>query len=217
MSGACLASLARLSLIKKMTDRITESQFIISGGAVTDLPISELPEVAFIGRSNAGKSTLLNRLTGRRGLAKTSSKPGKTQTVNLFKIDTKLAGDKRASFHCVDLPGYGYAKLSKKQRFSMTNLVIDYFEQRDSLDLVFLLSDAKRKLNDEDVELYQFIRECDRSVNVVLTKIDKLNQKERNKSIKTNAAILGLERGDLYLAGSNRSTDPILDRIEVLL
>ena len=206
-----------MSLLKKMTDRITQSQFIISGGAVTDLPISDLPEVAFIGRSNAGKSTLLNRLTGRRGLAKTSSKPGKTQTVNLFKINTKVAGEKLVSFHCVDLPGYGYAKLSKKQRFSMTNLVIDYFEQRDSLDLVFLLSDAKRKLNDEDVELYQFIRECNRSVNVVLTKMDKLNQKERNKSIKTNAAILGLEPGDLYLAGSNRSTDPILDRIEVLL
>lgn len=115
--------------------KIETAVFRASAGALEDCPPSSLPEFAFVGRSNVGKSSLINMLTGKKGLAMTSSKPGKTQRINIFKIND--------SWHLVDLPGYGYAKLSKSKQHDFNVHVSAYLNERENLKQIFLLVDSQ--------------------------------------------------------------------------
>src|ERR1700733_4210242 len=124
-----------------------ETQFVISAARPEQFPAETLPEIAFLGRSNVGKSSLLNCLIGQKGLAFTSARPGCTQLVNFYRID--------GQFHFVDLPGYGYARVPKDIVFQWKQLIEQYLLQRQSLQLCFLILDARRGWMDKDLELKQ--------------------------------------------------------------
>lgn len=147
------------------------------------MPNDDLPEVAIVGRSNVGKSSLINALVNRRKLAFTSGTPGKTQTFNFYKINDL--------FYFVDLPGLGYAKVSKRQRETWGRLIRGYVRERAALRLVVHLIDSRHEPTDADMEVASIVREYDRSYLVLLTKIDKLNQKERAASRRRVSEKLG--------------------------
>ncbi len=143
---------------------------------VDSMPSHDRYEYAFIGRSNVGKSSLINYLTGRKSIAKTSKKPGKTQLINLFKIDH--------SWYFVDLPGYGYASISKNKRKEWKKMIYDYLEKRSNLVNCFVLLDARLDLQQIDKDFIEWLGKKGIPFSLVFTKIDalKLNQKNRNIS-----------------------------------
>ena len=155
---------------------IKTADFIISNTNVSRCPKDRLPEYAFIGRSNVGKSSLINMLTGHSKLAKTSGKPGKTQLINHFKIN----GD----WFLVDLPGYGYAKVSKKLRQGFQEFIKDYFLQREQLICTFVLIDSRLEPQKIDLEFMEFLGENAIPFCIVFTKADKLKLDQLNKNIE---------------------------------
>lgn len=150
------------------------AEFIISNTDYTKCPKPDLAEFAFIGRSNVGKSSLINMLTGKKKLAKTSSKPGKTQLINHFKIDD--------SWYLVDLPGYGYAKTSKKNRSEWQQMIADYLVYRESLQIVFVLIDSRLDPQKIDLEFIDWLGENQIPFALVFTKADKqsINKGQQN-------------------------------------
>ncbi len=152
------------------------------------LPEPSLPEVAFVGRSNVGKSSLLNRIVGRKSLARTSGQPGKTRELNFYRIDD--------SCFFVDLPGYGYARVSKAERARWKKTIGGYVTTRQPLRLILHLVDARREPTPLDKEVMLLIRESTAAYGILLTKSDKLsgNQRERHRQMAFKAAKdLGLE------------------------
>ncbi|MBL0331368.1 MAG: YihA family ribosome biogenesis GTP-binding protein [Chlorobiota bacterium] len=147
---------------------IKSTDFILSAAKPSQFPNTPLPEIAFSGRSNVGKSTLLNLLTNRKSLAKTSGTPGKTQQINFFRINNNL--------HFVDLPGYGYAKVSKTDREDWKKLIESYFNSREQLRIVMALSDIRHKTPTIDSELFLWLDSMDIPFVIVLTKSDKLSK-----------------------------------------
>ena len=139
-------------------------------------PSDRLPEVAFLGRSNVGKSSLINALTGQKGLAFTSSTPGRTQTINFYRI-----GD---AFYFVDLPGYGYARVPPRQLLEWKKLIEQYLEKRDTLKLSCVILDTRRGWMDKDLELKRWLEYHDRQYLVVATKTDKLNQSDQERGLR---------------------------------
>ena len=140
------------------------AEFVISNTDYKKCPKPDLSEIAFIGRSNVGKSSLINMLAGRKNLAKTSSRPGKTQLINHFKIDD--------SWYLVDLPGYGYAKTSKKNREAWGKMIQDYILNRENLQIVFVLIDSRIDPQRIDLEFINWLGECGVPL-VLFTKADK--------------------------------------------
>lgn len=155
---------------------VRRAEFLLSATCPEQFPKAALPEIAFLGRSNVGKSTLLNALTGQRNLAYSSSTPGRTQAVNFFRVEEK--------FLFVDLPGYGYARAPKSLRGGWGELIEGYLSQREGLELSLLLLDARRGWMESDLQLKEWLEHRQRSYMVVATKVDKLNQRERNASQK---------------------------------
>ena len=147
---------------------IKSAKFIVSNQNVKDCPKIDLPEYAFIGRSNVGKSSLINMLTNNKKLAKTSSKPGKTRLINHFLIDS--------SWYLVDLPGYGYAKASKSEKKNFQKLITDYFINRKQLISAFILVDVRHEAQKIDVEFMRWLTINKIAFSIVFTKIDKLKQ-----------------------------------------
>ncbi len=146
------------------------SDFVAGAATLDRLPELHLPEIAFAGRSNVGKSSLINALTQRRDLARTSVTPGRTQQLNFFNIDD--------AFLLVDMPGYGYAKASKKDVAIWNKLVRQYLVGRSTLKRVFVLIDSRRGVMDVDIEMMQMLDETAVSYQLVLTKCDKTKTKE---------------------------------------
>lgn len=142
-----------------------QAEFIGSFPKVEQCPDVNLPEYAFIGRSNVGKSSLVNMLTHRKKLAKTSSTPGKTQLINYFKIDE--------SWHLVDLPGYGYAKISKKHRDSLRKMIENFVIKREQLVTIFVLIDSRIPPQKPDLEFIKYLGKHERPFSIVFTKVDK--------------------------------------------
>lgn len=153
--------------------KIRNARFYKSVSALDQLPEEPLPEIVFVGRSNVGKSTLLNSLTGRKGLAKTSSTPGKTQLINYFVINDGC--------FFVDLPGYGYARVDKGRRHEWGKLLGNYIRTGDRISLVILLIDSRHPGMESDHAMMEFLEYCARPYGIVLTKFDKLRQKEKAK------------------------------------
>jgi GTP-binding protein len=156
---------------------ITSAEFFRSASAIKGLPEENLPEIVFVGRSNVGKSSLLNSLCARRGLAKTSSTPGKTRLINFFIINKNL--------FFVDLPGYGYAKVAQGERESWGRLLSDYVRYRKGISLVVLLVDSRHPGMALDLEMMEFLDYFQRPYGIVMTKFDKLSQSEKTKARRT--------------------------------
>ncbi len=161
---------------------IHNTQYLISSPAVSMCPPADRPEYAFIGRSNVGKSSLINLLTNHAGLAKVSSSPGKTQLINHFIIN----GDKtqRGGWYLVDLPGYGYAKRSISQRRQWEKMIASYFRERNNLQTVFVLIDSRISPQKIDLEFLGNLGEWNVPFNLVFTKSDKNTQAETARNVK---------------------------------
>ncbi len=151
--------------------KIVNSTFYISVSALSGLPEESFPEIVFAGRSNVGKSTLLNSLTGIKGLAKTSSTPGKTRLINYFLVNSNL--------YFVDLPGYGYAAVAHAEKALWGTLLSSYIIQRRTISLVVLLLDSRHPAMQLDRAMISFLEAHDKPYAIVLTKYDKLKQKEK--------------------------------------
>ncbi len=155
---------------------ITSATYIISSPKVENCPKPDMPEYAFIGRSNVGKSSLINMLTGQNNLAKTSNTPGKTQLINHFLINKE--------FYIVDLPGYGFAKVSQNMRAQWEKMIADYLQQRTNLVTVFVLIDSRHEPQPIDLAFLRKLGEWNIPFNVVFTKADKSSQRDAAKNVR---------------------------------
>ena len=154
---------------------IKEAVFIVSNTEIKNCPTDKKPEFAFIGRSNVGKSSLINMLTGKKGLAKTSGTPGKTQLINHFLIND--------TWYIVDLPGYGYAKASKSMRSNWEKFIADYLTKRETLINIFVLLDVRLEPQKIDLEFMNWCGEKGLPFSMVFTKIDKLSSSVLQKNL----------------------------------
>ena len=188
--------------------RIKQSEFITSAVKREQYPLDNRVEVAFVGRSNVGKSSIINSLTNRKKLAKVSGTPGKTRLVNFFLINN--------DFYLVDLPGYGYAKVSKSEKDSWGKTVETYLTDREQLKRVVLLVDSRHKPTGDDIMMNEWFKHFGYDVTVVATKSDKLTKNELKKSEKVIKETLKLGTNDkLYFFSSlnKEGADQLIDNL----
>lgn len=156
--------------------KVTSAEIIISAVRKEQYPSGNLPEFALAGRSNVGKSSFINRMIQRKSLARTSSKPGKTQTLNFYLINEML--------HFVDVPGYGFAKVSKSEREAWGNMIETYLTEREQLKAVVLIVDLRHPPTEDDILMYDFLKHYDIPCIIVATKVDKITKGKRAKHLK---------------------------------
>ncbi|MEZ4788087.1 MAG: ribosome biogenesis GTP-binding protein YihA/YsxC [Flavobacterium haoranii] len=192
--------------------KINSAEFIISNSDVKKCPNEPLPEYAFIGRSNVGKSSLINMLTGKKNLAKTSSKPGKTQLINHFKINS--------NWYLVDLPGYGYAKVSKSTKAVFQKFITEYFEQREQLVCGFVLIDIRLEAQKIDLDFINYLGESQIPFCIIFTKADKIGKVKAQQNIaayRKKLLATGWEEIPQYFVTSSLESsgrDELLDFID---
>ena len=168
---------------KNLNNFFNVNKFVGSFNSYKDIPYTEIKkECCFIGRSNVGKSSLLNAVTKTKKLAKTSKTPGRTQSINIFEINNKI--------NIIDLPGYGFAKVSKVMRINLIVLIEEYIQYRKSLDHIFLLIDAKVGIKNTDIDMMDYIDNCSKNFSLVLTKIDKISSTQREFQKKSVLSIM---------------------------
>ena len=174
-------------------------------------PKTGLPEIAMAGKSNVGKSSLINTLLRRKALARTSSQPGKTQTINVYQVENR--------FYFVDLPGYGYAKVSKTERERWAKMIDDYLHTRQTLLQVLLLVDGRHEPSANDVQMLEWIRSFGYAPVVIATKMDKMGKQQQTKALKLIRQTLNLESGQLFpfSALTKDGTEPIWEMLDKLL
>lgn len=175
-------------------------------------PEPSVPEIAFAGRSNVGKSSLLNLLTRRKNLARVSGSPGKTRTINFYRINDE--------FRIVDLPGYGYARVSKSESEKWGAMMESYLENREGLLKVIQLVDIRHKPSAQDVQMYDYLKYFDLDGIVVATKADKVSSNQRSKNILEIRKTLGMSKADKIIPVSalkKSGHEVLLDEIEKLL
>ena len=175
-------------------------------------PAADKPEIAFAGRSNVGKSSLLNLLTGRKSIARVSGSPGKTRTINFYLINDE--------FRIVDLPGYGYARVSKSESRSWGEMMESYLEKRPNLVKVIQLVDIRHKPSAQDVQMYDYLKYYGLDGVVVATKADKISNNEKQKNLKVIRETLGMSKDDIIVPVSalkRTGQDKLLDVMEELL
>lgn len=156
--------------------KVTKAEIVTSGVSDAHFPRGNTPEIALAGRSNVGKSSFINKIIGRKNLVRTSSKPGKTQTLNFYTINDL--------FYFVDVPGYGYAKVSKSEREKWGKMMEDYFETRKQLRAVVLVVDIRHKPTQEDIQMFDYITHLEIPIIVIATKLDKITKNKRAQHIK---------------------------------
>jgi len=181
-------------------------------GFKSQWPSESIEEIAFVGRSNVGKSSFINAFLGRKSLAKTSSTPGKTRTINFYNIDKK--------FRLVDLPGYGYAKVSKKEKEKWDKLINEYLHDRENLKEVFLLVDIRHEPTDLDRQMYDWIIESGFTGFIIATKYDKISKNQLQKHIKAIMNKLDVVDEGLIFAYSSENKHNlgvIHEQIEVII
>jgi GTP-binding protein len=181
--------------------KITSAEFVKSAFNKSHWTNDGLPEIAFLGRSNVGKSSLLNSLLGRKGLARTSNTPGRTQSINYFLINE--------AFYFVDLPGYGYAKVSKSMRADWGKMAEEYLSDRDELVLSIQLIDARHKPTALDLQLNDWLIANGKAVVIVATKADKLSKNELQKQTKLIAETLGGKGLIAYSSVTGKGRDEV--------
>jgi GTP-binding protein len=164
--------------------KILSAEFVISAPGPKQFPIDRKPQIAFAGRSNVGKSSLINALLHRKGLVKTSATPGKTQLINFFIIN--------GSFYFVDLPGYGYARAPQAVTDAWAPMIEGYLKNSPSLRAVVVLLDSRREPDERDARLIEWLRQCGLRPIYALTKVDKLNRQESDRALRSIRAGLGI-------------------------
>ena len=182
-------------------------------------PADDRVEIAFAGRSNVGKSSLLNYLTGRKSLARVSGSPGKTRTINFFDITAKM-GEEDICFRIVDLPGYGYAKVSKKVTGDWGEMMETFLTSRKGLKVVVQLVDSRHEPTAQDVQMYDYLRHYGLSGIVVATKSDKLKRSQLSKSLSVIRKALDLDDEDIIIPVSalkREGADRLMDVIEKIV
>ncbi|WP_337090140.1 ribosome biogenesis GTP-binding protein YihA/YsxC [Leuconostoc pseudomesenteroides] len=163
-------------------------EMVMSAVSVTQYPTDGKPEIALVGRSNVGKSSLTNTLINRKNFARTSSQPGKTQTLNFYNVEDQL--------YFVDVPGYGYAKVSKKQREAFGHMIEEYITSRKQLRGVISLVDARHDPSDDDISMYEWLHYYNIPILVVATKSDKISRSRFNKYESNIKRTLGFDEED---------------------
>lgn len=204
---------------------ITQGKYIASAVKKDQYPERRLPEVVFIGRSNVGKSSLINSLTRVRGLARVSSQPGKTQTINFFALSAKLLDKEsgaeaiRKDFYLVDLPGYGYAKTGKERRKIWKKFIDEYLLTSPQLQFVCQLIDIRHEPMASDIEMFQWLVENNIPVLIVATKADKLGKNARQKNVAAIRRALGVKELSVlpYSSVKNEGRSDLLDVIREIL
>lgn len=174
-----------------------KADILLSAVSQAQYPQDDLPEIALAGRSNVGKSSFINTLLGRKNLARTSSKPGKTQQLNFYNIDDKL--------RFVDVPGYGYAKVSKTERAKWGKMIEEYLTSRDNLRTVVSLVDMRHDPTADDIQMYEFLKYYEIPVIVVATKADKIPRGKWNKHESMIKKKLGFESSDRFIVFSSET------------
>lgn len=189
----------------------TKIEFLKSVYQKNQLPDDALPEIAFAGRSNVGKSSLINRLVNRKNLVKVSALPGKTQSLNFFLADGRL--------FLVDLPGYGYARVSKKIQDEWQKLITDYLETRETLKCVVVIIDIRHELKAADRELVTWLRDKKIPFLPVYTKTDKLSRNNQIKQAQTLDAGLNIAAGDriLFSSKTGEGRDGLLEKLDRMI
>jgi len=177
--------------------KIHSADYVISAVSAAQYPEQILPEFLFMGRSNVGKSSFINMILNRKNLARTSSKPGKTQAINFYLVNE--------AFYFVDVPGYGYAKVSKKQREQFGKMIEEYLTTRDNLKFVCLLIDFRHGPTEDDILMYNFLKYYNIKTVVIATKADKVKQKDRHKARKTIERKLEFEHSDEFIEISSET------------
>lgn len=160
-------------------------------GITSKLPVNTLPEIAFAGKSNVGKSSLINALMCRKSLARTSSQPGKTQTINYYNVNKEI--------YFVDLPGYGYAKVSKTEKEKWGKMIERYLNTSSQLKKVYLLVDIRHEPNANDKQMYDWVIESGYEPVIIATKLDKINRSQKDKHVKMLKEGLKLRKGTLVI------------------
>lgn len=185
--------------------KITSATFVAAATTPSSIPKGQRPEIAFLGRSNVGKSSLINSLLAVKGLARTSSTPGRTQSINFFLINE--------AFHFVDLPGYGYAKVAKEKRQQWGQLIEGYLAQREQLMLSILIVDARHEPSPLDIQMKSWLQHFELPFLIVATKIDKLKATERRQAWQNARQVLETERIVPYSAVTREGAPAIWDAI----
>ena len=193
---------------------LNKISFEAAFGTAEQLPQSDLPEVCFSGRSNVGKSSLINMLTGRKGLAKVSSTPGKTRLINHFCINN--------NWYLVDLPGYGYARVSKNMRGEFSKIILDYVLKCEKMHFLFVLVDSRLEPQNIDLKFIEMLGQNGIPFGIIFTKTDKLSATQRKKSVERYCKTLSEQWEELppmFYSSSEKGTgrEEILDFIEKCL
>lgn len=188
--------------------KVNKAEFVLCAAWKSQWPDNDLPEICMAGRSNVGKSSLINTITGYSKLAKVSGTPGKTRTLNFFNINNEL--------RLVDVPGYGYAKVNDKIKESFGDMIDTYLRERDTLKGLVLIVDYRHKPTHDDKEMYQYAKYYDIPVIVVATKEDKLKRNDLKKNEKIIKDTLGFDKNDIFLRFSSLNKvgiDEVWERI----
>lgn len=196
-----------------MENKIINADYVASAVKISQYPLEILPEIAFIGRSNVGKSSLINSLCNRKNLARTSQTPGKTQTINFYKATLK--GSELKNFYLVDLPGYGYAKTSKTNRGIWAKFIDEYFSKSRQIKFVCQLVDMRHPPQDSDLKMFQNILSKNLPVLIVATKSDKLSKNERAKNLAVIEKTFGIAELPI-LPYSSKNSDGHSDLLDVI-
>ncbi len=181
-------------------------------GVTSKIPDNQMPEIAFAGKSNVGKSSLINALMNRKSLARTSSQPGKTQTINFYNINDEL--------YFVDLPGYGYAKVSQQEKEKWGKMIEKYLHRSKVLQAVFLLVDIRHEPSANDKQMYEWIMANGYHPIIIATKLDKINRSQVAKQVKIVKQGLGVDKDTIVIpfsAETKQGREEIYDLIDQLI
>jgi len=189
--------------------KISSARFVKSATRPDEFPRDQRPEIAFCGRSNIGKSSLLNTLTNAHGLARTSSSPGRTQTINFFLIDERM--------YFVDLPGYGYARVPKAIKSTWGAMIEGYLGNREQLKLTLMLVDSRMPPTESDVLMKQWLDHHRIPNAMILTKADKISRNQLNQALRTGAKTLSTKEIIPFSAVTGSGKDEILTRIRTAI
>lgn len=192
--------------------KINDVTLKISAVRISQYPEGNLPEFMMVGRSNVGKSSFINTLVGRKNIARTSAKPGKTQTLNFYLVNN--------AFYLVDVPGYGYASVDKKTQEKFGKMIEEYLEKRENMKRVFMLVDFRHKPTEDDVLMYNFLKYYNIPVTVIATKVDKVGSSKLEANKKEILSTLDLVVGDdlvLFSSVTKLGKEQILQKIEELI
>jgi GTP-binding protein len=189
--------------------KVTQAEIVMSAVKPEQYPTDGFPEFALAGRSNVGKSSFINKMINRKGLARTSSKPGKTQTLNFYKLNETI--------FFVDVPGYGYAKVSKTEREAWGKMIETYITTREPLRAMLLIIDLRHKPSADDVMMYDFLKHYEIPTIVIATKADKIPKGKWQKHLKVVRETLDLAKGDeiiLFSSETGLGTDQAWNAIQ---